>query len=184
MTSIKRGGLTYLPVVVYGLPVENDALHIRPALDNPAAWRLLRLESLEESPRAFGSTLAREQAFSDADWQARISDLSYIAYDGDEPVGLGGGYRPEPSRIEVVSMWVHPSHRGRGLSRSLLDVIVGIGRAENATVELYVDRANAAARGAYLSYGFVPTGDTMPLSADPDHLAERMVLPHPARAQL
>jgi ribosomal protein S18 acetylase RimI-like enzyme len=152
-------------------------MHIRPALDGPADWRRLRLESLRESPRAFGSTLAREQAFTDADWETRIGDLSFVAYDVDVPVGLGGGYRPQPGRIEVVSMWVRPGHRGRGLSRMLLDAIVGGGRRENATFELYVDRTNAAARGAYLSYGFVPTGETKSLSADPEHLAERMVLP-------
>ena len=153
-------------------------MKIRPASDSRAEWRLLRLESLQESPRAFGSSLAREQAFTDADWKARISDLSFVAYDVDVPVGLGGGYRPEPGRVEVVSMWVRPSHRGRGLSRMLLDAIVDRGRLENATFELYVDRTNGAARGAYLSYGFVPTGETMPLSADPEHVAERMVLSH------
>ena len=159
-------------------------MSIRPALESPATWRQMRLESLQESPRAFGSTLAREQAFTDADWEARISDLSFIAYDIDVPVGLGGGYRPEPGRIEVVSMWVRPGHRGRGLSRMLLDAIVGRGRVEGATVELYVDNANPAARGAYLSYGFVPTGETMPLSAAPDHVAERMVLAQAVRDQL
>ena len=157
--------------------MDDPVTRIRPALDSPAAWRLLRLESLQESPRAFGSTLAREQAFTDADWEARIGDLCFMAYDADDPVGLGGGYRPEPGRIEVVSMWVCPSHRGRGLSRKLLDAIVGRGRMENASFELYADSANAAARGAYLSYGFVPTGETKSLSADPEHLAERMVLP-------
>ena len=58
----------------------------------------------------------------------------------------------------------------------LLDAIVGRGHMENASFELYVDSANAAARGAYLSYGFVPTGETKSLSDDPEHLAERMVL--------
>ncbi len=156
--------------------MDNRAVHVRPALDNPADWRLLRLESLRESPRAFGSSLAREQAFTDADWEARISDLSFLVYAADLPVGLGGGYRPEPGRVEVVSMWVRPDHRGRGLSRVLLDAIVGRGRSEDATVELYVDSANAAARAAYISYGFVPTGGTMSLSADPQHVAEHMVL--------
>ena len=162
--------------IAYGLFVDNNALRIRPALDSPDAWRLLRLESLQESPRAFGSTLAREQAFTDADWDARVSDLSFVAYDVDVPVGLGGGYRPQPGAIEVVSMWVRPDHRGRGLSRMLLDAIIGAGRRENAGFELFVDSSNAAARGAYLSYGFVPTGETKPLSADAGHLAERMVL--------
>ena len=81
-------------------------------------------------------------------------------------------------------MWVRPGHRGRGLSRLLLDTIVDRGRMENSTVELYVDSANVVARGAYLSYGFAPTGETMPLSADPGHVAERMVLTPLARTQV
>ena len=163
--------------LLYDPPVNGTVLNIRPALDSPAVWRQLRLESLRESPRAFGSSLAREQAFNDEDWAARISDLSFIAYDADVPVGLGGGYRPVPGRVEVVSMWVRPDHRGRGLSRMLLDAVVDRGRMEGATFELFVDTANGAARGAYLSYGFVPTGETKPLSAEPGHLAEHMVLP-------
>src|SRR4051794_19042046 len=110
--------------------MNGTTMHVRAALESPAAWRLLRLESLRESPRAFGSTLAREQAFSEADWDARISDLSFIVQDAGVPVGLGGGYRPEPGRIEVVSMWVRPDHRGRGLSRMILDAVIARGRTE------------------------------------------------------
>lgn len=57
----------------------------------------------------------------------------------------------------LAQLAVHPSARGRRLGRTLLDeVVTAARRADFALLTLLVSRANAAARGLYLSEGFVP----------------------------
>ena len=56
-----------------------------------ASWRTyrdLRLAALIDSPRAFASTYAREAAFDDDAWRARLSRTpGWLAFDGSRPVG-------------------------------------------------------------------------------------------------
>ena len=65
----------------------------------PGDWvtlRAVRLAALADAPGAFGSTVGRELAFDEAEWRRRASAPSFIAWRGDEPVGLVGVVaRPE-----------------------------------------------------------------------------------------
>src|ERR1700728_3099925 len=86
----------------------------------PDDWETLRdvrLAALREAPSAFGSTYAREAAFTEEPWRGRISDRSvtYFAYlpENPEPAGLAGVF-VEDDVADVVSMWVRPAARGRG----------------------------------------------------------------------
>lgn len=139
-------------------------------------WRGIRLRSLADSPDAFGSTLERERAFTEADWRERMGH-AWLALDDGVPVAMGGAFHPAPDVLHVVAMWVDPAHRGRGHSRAVLDAIVAAGRAEGCRVVLDVNAANDVARAAYLSYGFVPTGATCPLREGSGQVCEEMVLP-------
>ena len=58
----------------------------------PADWQIakaVRLRALADSPAAFGSTLARELVFDDAEWQARVAQgtwyLAWPSGSGSEP---------------------------------------------------------------------------------------------------
>lgn len=140
-------------------------------------WRGIRLRALADSPEAFGSTLARERAFTEAEWRRRTSGLAVLALVDGAPVALGGGYGEAPGPLHVIAMWVDPAHRGRGLGALVLDEVVASARAEGRGLVLDVVRDNAVARRAYRSRGFRPTGETSPLRPGSAVLTERMVLP-------
>lgn len=142
------------------------------------AWREIRLRSLADSPDAFGSTLEREEAFTESDWQVRLGlGHAWLVEEEGVAVAMGGAFHPTPDLLHVVAMWVDPAHRGRGHSRAVLDAIVATGRAEGRRVVLDVNAVNEGARAAYLSYGFVPTGATRPLREGSEQVCEEMVLP-------
>ncbi|MDE9366665.1 GNAT family N-acetyltransferase [Luteipulveratus sp. YIM 133132] len=140
-------------------------------------WKDVRLRSLAESPDAFGSTLAREEAFGEADWLDRLAPPAVLVLADDAPVGLGGGFEVEPGTLLVVAMWLEPAWRGRGLSRRILDLVVAWARQRGLRVELDVTEGNGPARAAYLAYGFVPTGHVEPLREGSPLRVERMELP-------
>lgn len=145
--------------------------------DEWEVWRTLRLRSLADSPDAFGSTLEREQAFTEADWRDRLESVPVVAFVEGTPAAMGGGYRIRPGWVQVVAMWTDPVFRGRGLARLVLAEIVRTARAENRRLVLDVAHGNSAARTAYEQFGFVATGRSAPLREDSDLLVDQMVLP-------
>ncbi len=140
-------------------------------------WRELRLRSLAESPDAFGSTLTREQQFSEGDWRERLQGVAVVGFVAGRAASLGGGYRVRPGWLQVVAMWTDPEHRGAGLAGRMLDLIVEAAYAENRRVVLDVERGNASARAVYERYGFVRTGHSSPLREGSELVVEELVLP-------
>ena len=94
------------------------------------ALRDIRLEALRDAPAAFGSTYEREALPGEAHWRDRISrGGTFLAYLPDlsasEPAGLIGGYQEDPVTVELVSMYVRPSARGRGVGEALVATVIG-----------------------------------------------------------
>jgi ribosomal protein S18 acetylase RimI-like enzyme len=144
----------------------------RLGLEDWADFRDIRLRSLADSPDAFGSTLEREQAFTEADWRHRLSGPVYVVYD-PTPVAIGGIF-DNAGTPHVWGMWTDPAHRGRGHARAILDALI-----PPATVaQLDVNVTNGGARTTYERYGFVATGELEPLRPGSDQRIELMVL-HP-----
>jgi len=74
--------------------------------------------------------------------------------------------------VELVSMFVRPQARGRGVGEALIDAVVGWARDNNAaSVHLWVTETNKHARRLYDRCGFTTTGERQPLPSNPD-LAE------------
>jgi GNAT superfamily N-acetyltransferase len=142
----------------------------------PEDWRSLRdirLAALLDAPDAYGSTYEREAAFGEADWRRRISGGgSFLAYlpevSASEPVGLVGGYQESPGVIELVSMYVRPKGRGRGVGEALIAAVIDWARTMNAaSVHLWVTESNSRARLLYERCGFSLTGERQPLPSNP-----------------
>ena len=138
--------------------------------DDWEAFRDIRLRSLADSPDAFGSTLAREQAFDEAEWRRRVRGPVYVVEDPG-PVALGGLF-DDAGVFHVWGMWTDPEHRGRGHAHRLLDALI----APDVDAVLDVNVTNDAARAAYERYGFVGTGRFEPLRPGSEQRMERMVL--------
>lgn len=130
--------------------------------------RALRLRALRSDPSSFGSTYEREAAFSEQKWRDWASGdaagdeyATFIARQGQEPVGMVAAYRDEEDRslFHVVAMWVAPEVRRAGTGRLLLREIEAWIRACGGTsVQLFVTKAASAAHQLYASAGYEPDG--------------------------
>lgn len=135
--------------------------------DWPAA-RDVRLQALAADPSAFGSTLERELAFTEAHWRQRLtSGVWHLAFADGLPVGLVSSrlLTGEQAELEINAMWVRPDQRGQRVGEQLL--AAALAAAGTRKVRLWVTTGNDAAIALYTRHGFVPTGRTEPLPSDP-----------------
>lgn len=152
------------------------------AEDDWEVLRDVRLRALRDSPRAFGSTLAREESFREQHWRMRLrSGPWWVARragpSGSDVAGLVSMIAEPGSTADdrhVVGLWVDPAARRQGSGTALLAVVVAAARAEGArTVSLWVAEDNGAALGLYARLGFVPTGERQPLPSSPGRAESR-----------
>ena len=138
--------------------------------DDWELFRRVRLAALAEAPEVFGS---RYEDWADAGperWQARLTDvpLNLVAIADDEPVGLVSATAPANDAVELISLWIAPSARGRGLADDLVRRVLAWAReAGVGWVLLSVKIANTSARALYRRSGFVVAG---PSTEDPTEL--------------
>ena len=138
--------------------------------DDWQVFRDIRLAALADSPSAFASTLAREQAFTEADWRWRLlNGCSVVATNGasGEPLGLAGGYLHE-GVPELIAMWVHPAQRGTGAADAMVEAVAAWAREQDADrLRLWVVEGNDRAERVYRRLGFAHTGAAQPVPGNP-----------------
>ncbi len=118
--------------------------------------REVRLAALAESPLAFGSTLERELGFGELTWAERTGKTA-LAWEAstERACGIVGWYwHHEPTVMELVSMWVAPAVRGRGVGEALVSWVVDEARRLGAALELGVVSDNVRAVALYRRMGF------------------------------
>lgn len=139
--------------------------------DDWAAWRPVRLTALADAPEAFGSRLADWQDAPEHRWRTRLSlpgALDLLAVEDDRPVGTASGVpdTDDPTRVALISMWVEPTARGRGVAGVLIEAIARWAAEQGATdLLLSVMPDNDRARRTYERTGFTATdepGDLLP----------------------
>jgi GNAT superfamily N-acetyltransferase len=149
-------------------------------------YKYLRLRSLTDSPEAFGSTVAKETDRPDDEWARRLlpndgaaMNLPLVAEVHGEPIGLAWGriVLASPDVASVYQMWVDPSHRGNGIGKALLVLVIDWARAERAIqVELGVTCGDSPARRLYEGAGFETAGAPEPLRRGSKLFAQPMRL--------
>ena len=138
--------------------------------------RDVRLRALQESPEAFSSTYEKERSRGPDQWERMAEECAagreramFVADAGGAHVGLVGGFRrePESAAVELVSMWVAPDARRRGVGNKLVDAVVDWAASTGSErVDLWVVHDNNQALALYQRCGFTLTGDVEPYPPD------------------
>lgn len=136
----------------------------------PSDWALMRavrLAMLLDEPSAYGSTFARESAFTEEIWRERLQQSVFIVEREDGlPLASATLLRLDPQdESEIVAMWVAGHARGQGLADALVHACREQAVADGAeSVVLYVMVDNPRAAAAYARLGFI--ADDAPVGAD------------------
>lgn len=136
-----------------------------------SAYHALRLQALQESPTAFGSSYEQEACLPMTDFAARLCPTDPVngvfgAFDGTKErlIGmLGFSCESRLKRAHIGTLWsmyVVPEFRSRGVGAALLDAALshakGLGILRQ--IVLSVTANNKAASSLYKSRGFQPFG--------------------------
>jgi GNAT superfamily N-acetyltransferase len=109
------------------------------------ALRALRLAALADSPMAYGSTFAREDAYPEAVWHERAAAgaaggnaVTIVAEHEGRLVAMATGLGSSPetqdgSQPTMVGVFVDGTSRRQGVGAALIETIVGWARARGST---------------------------------------------------
>ena len=138
----------------------HDTMNIVPITErNWHSLKAVRLESLIDSPDAFGLTYQDAKEISKVKWQSIASGKEglkfFLARSGGEIVGLVGGFHIA-EEYELVSMWVRPEKRNNGIGGQLIKELLNHAKSQGSgTVALHVSLDNKVARKLYAKAGFI-----------------------------
>ena len=126
----------------------------------PGDWELVRdvrLAALRDAPDAFASTYEREAAYTEEQWRGWFSDrfAMFLAHleDRAEPAGLAGVFDAGDG-AGLVSMWVRPDARGRGVGEALMNAAAGWAKDRgHDAMYLWVAEANERPGGCTSATG-------------------------------
>jgi len=126
-------------------------------------WRDLRLAALEDAPEAFSATIEEWSGLGDSEdrWRQRLVTVPYnvLAYVRGQAVGMVSAFPVDEAQVELLSLWVDPTARGRGVSDELVMAVVGWAEQQGRhRVVLGVRASNDRAIGLYRRIGFVDVG--------------------------
>ncbi|MFI6820391.1 GNAT family N-acetyltransferase [Micromonospora sp. NPDC050187] len=136
-------------------------------------WRELRLAALAEAGYAFGARLADWQGDGDRAerWRGRLAipgSYNVVAVLDGRPAGMASGVPTgHDGIVELISMYVAPAGRGRGVGDHLVRTVEQWARLVGArTLRLAVVEGNEHAWALYQRHGFRDTGDLGDLMPD------------------
>lgn len=152
--------------------------------------KALRLAALQDAPTAFGVSHAAALADADSRWHARAAGTGpatfFMAFDGDEAVGMVAAVGSDDGRVGLIAMWVHPAWRGsaaasahvagRDGAAGVADMLVEAVKAHagGAAIILEVAPTNHRAVAFYARHGFGFQPHVERLASHPEIEVQRM----------
>lgn len=135
------------------------------APDDWPVWRTLRQSALTDAPEAFGSALADWIGAGDTEqrWRSRLRDVPVnlvLTLDGAPAAMVSITGPDEYGAVELISMWVAPAARGRGVGDEAIRQAItsAAQRFPDCAMTLFVKTANHHASALYRRHGFVDDG--------------------------
>ena len=137
------------------------------------------VEMLEDSPLAFGESLAEAQARSEPEWSKIVEHMirpgvatAFLATDALGPCGFlcADAEYPEapPNTVVISRVWVATRQRGSGLGRRLMEAAQTWAEGRHATLlALGVTEMNTQAMQFYEHLGYREIGMRIPWPPDP-----------------
>jgi ribosomal protein S18 acetylase RimI-like enzyme len=126
-------------------------------------YREIRLEALQRSPEAFGSTFEQECSQSLGQFEEVLAKADVFgAFRASDLVGMAG-YRGQAGAKRahkgfLWGMYVRSSARGTGVAKRLVEAVLDHARDRVELVQLSVVKENETAQRLYRSCGFVAYG--------------------------
>lgn len=143
----------------------------RAGVRDAALLRAIRLESLRDTPEAYGSTYEDSARWTPRQWRTVAARWNYyLAERGGAVVGMasGGFNDAHPGTHWLYGMFVTPSARGTGVAAQLVEAVSAWARADGASaLHLHVTESVSRARAFYEKVGFHATGDFILMDRDP-----------------
>ena len=137
--------------------------------DDAGEWLRLRLEALEGDPDAFSASTEEYRSLSLDEVRKRLGldrEDSFVvgAFDDGHLQGVAGFYREKGLKSrhkgQVWGVYVTPRLRGQGISRRIMEMVLGRGARINGIEQIMISvtATQAAALGLYRSLGFESFG--------------------------
>ena len=120
----------------------------------------LKLAALKDAPQAFASTHKDAKKYVETDWRRQIDEFAtFVAIDDGNDLGMVRGVpsNADPRTAFLISMWVAPNGRGKGVGEMLIGAVLNWARQSGfARMELDVVDDNAPAIALYERCSFLP----------------------------
>lgn len=141
--------------------------------------REIRLASLLDAPRAFGTTHAAAAANSEAQWRDRAAGRGparfVLAIVDGVAIGMAGAVVSAAGELNLIAMWVRPGSRGSGAAAGLVEAIKrnAVSRGHSRVVlDVSSENLRAAAFYRKLGFEFLPVWEA--LESHPEITVQKM----------
>ena len=138
-------------------------IRILNSFEDAEKYRMIRLESLKNTPEAFATSYGEEKDLSSEEFKNKLqskTSFTYGAFNQGELVGIITLYQEKliklQHRAHIGAMYVHPSKRGLGIGKALMEEAIKKAKSIEGLEQVYlaVVSTNESAKKMYSLLGF------------------------------